>query len=82
MKVAKFAIRPAMLVQSVKTGWRVVATGLPPDAAYRWAWYDHEREIFWVVCASESFAEVPEGGTIPEMESPVIRTVEDTCPHS
>lgn len=79
-KLARVAIAPNILMQSLKTGWRVVADGLPPDADYRSAWFDREREVFWVVCASESFAEVPIGAPIPEVAAPMVRVREATCP--
>lgn len=80
-RLARVAIAPGMLMQSLKTGWRVVADGLPPDADYRSAWFDRERDVFWVVCASASFAEVPEGAIIPEVTPPVIRAREVECRH-
>lgn len=80
-RLARVAITTGMLIQSLKTGWRVVADGLPNDADYRSAWFDHERDMFWVVCASESFAEVPDGALIPEATAPVVRVREVQCPH-
>lgn len=81
MKLARVAISPSVLIRSLRDGWRATS-GLPLDAEYRWAWYDPERQVFWVVCGSESFAEVPEGEIIPELYPAISALKEDTCPHS
>lgn len=79
--LARIALSASVLIKALRDGWRVTA-GLPQDTEYRWAWYEPERQIFWVVCASESFPEVSEGQTIPEV-NPAIRPLkEDRCPHS
>ncbi len=72
-RLMRVAIAPSQLMSALKTGWRVVADGLPADADYRSAWFDKKCQMFWVICESASFDEVLEGAMIPQVRPPVIR---------
>lgn len=69
LRVARIPVSWRVLVNLLRDGTRHALTteGLPPDAEFHHAYADWERNCFWLVVSSASFAPVPEACIPPTL---------------
>lgn len=53
-----------------------IQNGLPKDARFVGAWYNHERNTFDLCYESKKFADTPEGEELPILPRPEIEKLE------
>jgi len=79
-RLERWLVTPQMFIEVAKHGLKapieVVAHGLPEDARYVAATFDHDRFCVVLFIESETFAVVPENGTVPLREPTQFRRVE------
>ncbi len=79
-RLAILKVTPDFLVMMGKPGKQsieVIANALPVDAHVAGqAAYDLRAGCFLIVVESESFADVPEGAPLPELEAPRFERLE------
>jgi hypothetical protein len=75
-RIRALRIQPSLLIHLIawpRKSEHLTSTGMPDDARFLDAHYDYERRMFLVYVESETFEEVPEGETPPELD--VVFTV-------
>jgi hypothetical protein len=75
-RLARFSITPEVFLVFTSGWFEVIANPLPADAQIVSAFYDEPRNCFTVVLTSETFAPVPEGAVIPDVQPPAIKHIE------
>lgn len=77
-RMALMRISPQFLIDMCKPGrhgWKVM-DGLPSDAVVLDVSFDHERRCFALAVASATFAPVPDGLRLPDVECSFMRVDE------
>lgn len=69
------AYSPHVIARMNAGVFEVIGNQVPEGAKIVNAWYDPQRDWFCITLEHESFPLVPEGGMIPFLDVPVIRSL-------
>ena len=76
-RIRLYHIQPVAMLEHLKTGNAFgVVDGIPSDASFWTAGFDHERQSFYVIAEHPTFEAIPTGEPIPEGDPATFENIE------